>query len=53
VCCLRALQARVKGALASRDEALAAAHQQVASLSEQLRHTEAVLASQQAELGAL
>lgn len=43
-------QARVKAALARKDEALVAAQQQVVSLASQLRSTEAVLAQQQAEL---
>jgi hypothetical protein len=40
----------VKATLHRKDEALAAAQQQVAALTTQLRSTEAVLAQQQAEL---
>lgn len=40
----------MKAALARKDEALAAAQRQVASLTAQLRGTEAVLARQEQEL---
>lgn len=43
-------QARVKAALARKDEQLSAAQAQAAQLAAQLRSTEAVLAAQQAEL---
>jgi hypothetical protein len=48
--CTQLLQARVKATLQRKDEALAAAQQQIAALATQLRSTEAVLAQQQAEL---
>ncbi|GFH12415.1 reticulocyte-binding protein 2 a [Haematococcus lacustris] len=47
------VEARVRAALARKDESLASAQQQIAALSAQLRNTEAVLAQQQAELHTL
>ena len=44
------VEARIKATLARKDEAAAALREQVASLSSELRSTQAVLAQQREEL---